>query len=74
MKTTIKLYATFRNGRFASQERDLAPGTRIRAVTDELGIEVAAIGVVMANGRHVELDYEPRSGDVIAIFPVIGGG
>jgi len=74
MSVTIKLFATFQRDRLAVQERDLAPGTQIRAIADELGIEVAAIGVVMANGRHVELDYEPRPGDVIAIFPVIGGG
>jgi len=40
----------------------------------ELRIPVPEIGVTMANGRHVELDHLVRDGDVIAIFPVIGGG
>ena len=74
MLVTIKLFATFRTDRFAAEERDVAPGTRVRQIVDELAIEDAAIGVTMANGRHVELDHELRPGDVLAIFPVIGGG
>ena len=32
------------------------------------------IGVLLVNGRHVNLDHCPDGGDVLAIFPVIGGG
>ncbi len=74
MQVTVKLYATFRTGRFAKEEREVAEGTRVAAIVDELRIPVPEIGVTMANGRHVELDHLVRDGDVIAIFPVIGGG
>ena len=74
MRVTIKLFATFQKGRSAIQERDLVPGTRVETVVEDLGIDAAAIGVVLANARHIELDYELKPGDVIAIFPVIGGG
>jgi len=47
---------------------------RNRVLVDELRIPVPEIGVTMANGRHVELDYVVQPGDVLAIFPVIGGG
>ncbi|HYO42018.1 MAG TPA: MoaD/ThiS family protein [Candidatus Limnocylindrales bacterium] len=74
MTVTVKLFATFRTDRFAAEEREVVPGTRVRQLVDELGIEVGAIGVTMVNGRHVELDHELRQGEVLAIFPVIGGG
>jgi molybdopterin converting factor small subunit len=74
MLVTVKLFATFRTDRFVAEERDVAPGTRVRQIVDDLGIEVAEVGVTMANGRHVELDDELRPGDILAIFPVIGGG
>jgi molybdopterin synthase sulfur carrier subunit len=74
MDVTIKLFATFQKGRFAIQQREVAQGTRLRTIVDELGIDAAAIGVTMANGRHIEVDYELRPGDVIAVFPVSGGG
>ena len=74
MHVTIKLFATFRKGRFAIREDTLPAGTRVREVVDGLGIDVAEVGVILANGRHVELDHELRPDDVLAIFPVIGGG
>jgi sulfur-carrier protein len=74
MHVTVKLFATFQKDRFAVQEREVASGTCVRAIVDELGIDAAAIGVIMANGRHIELDTELRPEDVVAIFPVIGGG
>lgn len=74
MQVTVKLFATFQKGRFAREQRELAEGTRLAAVVEELAIPVAEIGVTMANGRHVELDYVIAPDDVIAIFPVIGGG
>jgi sulfur-carrier protein len=74
MLVTVKLFATFQKDRFARQEREVPVGARVRQIVDELEIEVAAIGVIMANGRHVELEYELQPLDVLAIFPVIGGG
>lgn len=74
MSVTIKLFATFQRGRFAVESKEYAPGTTIEQIAADLAIPVAEIGVVMVNSRHVELDHQPRAGDVVAIFPVIGGG
>lgn len=71
---TIKLFATFRKDRFAVREDDLPDGTRVSDVVTGLDIDPDAIGVILANGRHVELEHELRQDDVLAIFPVIGGG
>jgi len=30
--------------------------------------------VTMINSRHCSLDDEPKEGDIVAIFPAIGGG
>ncbi|MFI5042414.1 MAG: MoaD/ThiS family protein [Acidimicrobiales bacterium] len=70
----IKLFASFQKGRFAVETRDYAPATTVEEVVADLGIPKAEIGVIMVNGRHVELDHRPDGGDVLAIFPVIGGG
>jgi sulfur carrier protein ThiS len=74
MRVTIKLYATFQKDRFAREERGVADGTRVRDIVETLGIDAAEVGVTMVNGRHVELDDGLRPDDVLAIFPVIGGG
>jgi molybdopterin converting factor small subunit len=74
MRVTIKLFAGFQKDRFAREEREVAEGTRIRAVVEGLGIEVGEVGVLMVNGRHADVDAALKDGDVLAIFPVIGGG
>jgi sulfur carrier protein ThiS len=74
MRVTIKLFATFQRDRFAREEREVADGTHVREIVDTLGIDAAEVGVTMVNGRHVELDDGLDPDDVLAIFPVIGGG
>ena len=74
MNLTIKLFAMFQNGRFAVETREYPPTTTVEDIVNELHIPKGEIGVLMANGRHIELDHHPAAGDTIAIFPVIGGG
>jgi sulfur carrier protein ThiS len=71
---TIKLFASFQKGRVAVQATDYPPSTTVAAIARDLGIPTGEIGVLLVNGRHVELDHRPAAGDVLAIFPVIGGG
>mgnify|MGYP000039618488 CR=1 FL=1 len=74
MKITVKLFASFRVGRFKVEERNYPPGTRIRRIVEELGLSEKELGVVMVNGRHAPLDYALEEGDALALFPLVGGG
>jgi len=74
MQITIKLFATFRVGRFDVVTRDYPAGTRIADIVTELHIPEKEIGMVMLNNRHAELDQELHEGDNLALFPLVGGG
>lgn len=74
MKVTVKLFATFRQGRFEVAELDLAEGATLGAIADGLRIPRAEIGILMVGGRHAAMDHRPAAGDVVAIFPLLGGG
>ncbi|MBU5614792.1 MoaD/ThiS family protein [Geomonas azotofigens] len=74
MKITLKLFATFRNGRFKIAEQELAEGTEVRQVVLGLGLTEEEIGIVMLNGRHGELDSKLANGDTLSLFPLVGGG
>jgi molybdopterin converting factor small subunit len=74
MKVTVKLFATFRIGRFTLEERDYAPGTTVAQVADELALDRADLGIMLVNSRHVKTDYVLQDGDVLALFPLLGGG
>ncbi|HOP40663.1 MAG TPA: MoaD/ThiS family protein [Geobacteraceae bacterium] len=74
MKVTIKLFATFRTGRFGEKTCDYAPGTTVKDILDELELPLEEIGATLINHRHVEEDQTLEDGDMLSIFPLVGGG
>jgi len=74
MNITVKLFATFRNGRFKVARQEHPQGTSCRTIMLGLGLSEDEIGVVLVNGRHVPLDQVLHDGDTLALFPLVGGG
>jgi molybdopterin synthase sulfur carrier subunit len=74
MRLTIKLFATFRAGRFDVAQVEHPPGVTLASIVDELGIPRHEIGILMVSGRHAELQHQPAAGDTVSIFPLVGGG
>ena len=74
MKITVKLFAYFRDNRFKIREDDITPGTTVGDIVDSLGIDREEVGVLMINSRHTSFENAPVEGDILAIFPVVGGG
>lgn len=74
MQVTVKLFATFRQGRFSVEVREYRPGTTVGQITEELAIPKGELGILLVNSRHVALDHELHDNDTLAIFPLVGGG
>lgn len=74
MNVTVKLFAYFRDNRFIKEEWTPAQGTKVIDIVNTLKIDPEEIGVLMINFRHTTLDTELQDGDILAIFPVVGGG
>src|SRR4051812_40191775 len=74
MKITVKLFATFRIGRFEAQECDYTDDITVADIVGKLGIPEKDLGIMLVNRRHVGLGHQPIDGDVLAIFPLLGGG
>jgi sulfur-carrier protein len=74
MRVTMKLFATLREGRFSVREQDLSEGTAIRDVLALFSIPEQQATLLLVNGRHAELTRTLSEGDVLAIFPPVGGG
>ncbi|MCD4713927.1 MAG: MoaD/ThiS family protein, partial [Clostridiales bacterium] len=45
-----------------------------RAIIDELDIAEKDVAILMINGRDGLLDTTLKPGDVVSIFPPVGGG
>jgi sulfur-carrier protein len=74
MQINVKLFATFRLGRFSIELRKYRPGICIAEVISELEIPEREIGMIMLNNRHAEPERELNEGDTLSLFPLLGGG
>lgn len=74
MKVEVRLFATFRNGRWKSNVLSFDKEVNIRDILDFLDIKEDALGIALINGKHSTLDSILKDNDVLALFPPIGGG
>ena len=74
MNVTVKLFASFRAGRFEIETGDYPSGTTVADVADRLKLPRTELGIMMINNRHVKLDHQLADGDILALFPLLGGG
>ncbi len=75
MQVEVRLFATFRMGRFARKMMDLPEETTLAAVLNEVGIPLDEVHLPLVNGAYqYSLDVELHDGDVVSAFPKVGGG
>jgi len=74
MRVTVKLFATFRKGRFDIDVRIVPPGSTVSKVIEDARLPDSEIGILLVNGRHSNRMRELADGDTVAIFPLVGGG
>lgn len=74
MEIEVRLFATFRVGRWMSRRLSFPDGARIKDVLDYLGIKKEELGLVLVNGSSKEVDEKLNDEDILAIFPPVAGG
>jgi len=74
VRVTIKLFATFRDGRFKVEERELSEGTCVLDVIQPLNITPEEIAICLRNGKDANEHTVLNDGDTLALFPPVGGG
>lgn len=72
---TVKLFAQYREGNFKVEQRVYNSGSTAKDIMDDLGISEhkLPLGVLMVNSRHEKEDYVLKEGDIVALFPKVGG-
>ena len=74
MNITVKLFASFRTGRFDIETAEYPAGTTVADVAESLKLPLTELGIIMVNNRHVKTDRQLAEGDTLALFPLLGGG
>jgi adenylyltransferase/sulfurtransferase len=70
----VRLFATLRDGREKIYVFEPSEVTAGGEILKRLAIGVDEIKIYLINGRHSELDVPINDGDVVSIFPAVGGG
>ena len=74
MIITIKLFATLRDGRFDEAEMLFTEGASVRDALETLALGSDEAAIIFVNGRHADPETILSPGDILSIFPPIGGG
>ena len=74
MLLEVRLFATFRQGRFKAKQMELPEGFVLAGLLEKLDIDKKDVGILLVNGKHSDEDINLNAGDIVAIFPAVGGG
>ena len=70
----IRLFATFREGREKIYYMEAEKIKKVSDALEILRIPEEEVAVCLINGRHSKVDTEVKDGDILAVFPPVGGG
>lgn len=70
----VRLFATFREGRKKIYQLEACDFNIASDVLDFFGIPYEEVAIYLINGRHSRLTDPVKDGDILAIFPPVGGG
>ena len=75
MKIEVRLFAYFREGRdkklfLEINEDEVTP----RYILNKLNIEEKEVSILLINGRDGKATTTLKDGDVVSLFPPVGGG
>jgi sulfur carrier protein len=74
MKVEVKLFAAFRKGRFVQKELEFPEGACLHDIFEQLNITAEEVSLPLINGVYSSVEDLVSDGDVLSIFPAVGGG
>lgn len=74
MDIKIRLFATLRDGRGKELMLKLDEKPNVEMVLKELEIDERDVAILLINGRDGAMDRILAEGDVVSLFPPVGGG
>lgn len=74
MIVEVRLFATFREGRFKKKEIEFPEGSSVGDLLEYLQIPEKEARILIVNGIAASAENKLSTHDVVSIFPPLGGG
>mgnify|MGYP000689257933 CR=1 FL=1 len=74
MEIEVRLFAGLREGRFKERDLEVPEASRLGDVLRRLDIPEEEVSLPLVNGRYSQMDRILQAGDVLSLFPAVGGG
>ena len=74
MKITIKLFATLRDFGPEIEEKSVPENSTVESVVNSLSLPEDIPLLTIVNGVHTDPQKTLEDGDMLALFPPVGGG
>jgi len=74
MDVEVRLFATLRQGRFGKKKLAFCDGATVQDVIQQLRIAPEEVSILLVNGQNAQPGRTLRPGDVVSLFPAVGGG
>ena len=70
----VRLFAGLRQGREKIYFMEPDSANTVQDIMDILNIQRKEINILLINGFHQKPETEVKDGDVVSLFPAVGGG
>ena len=70
----VRLFAGLRQGRQKLYSMEPGAVTTVQDIMDALDIRRSEVNILLINGFHQKPETQVTDGDVVSLFPAVGGG
>ena len=70
----VRLFAGLRQGRQKLYQMESDSISTVQDIMDRLSIDRKEVNILLINGFHQKPETEVKDGDIVSLFPAVGGG
>jgi len=74
MQIEVRLFAYFRENRFKKKNMEVDESTTVLDILNQLNIKEEDASIILISGKDGKLDSKFKNGDILSLFPPVGGG
>ena len=70
----VRLFATLRQGRQKVYQVESDSVSTVQDIMDAVDVPRSEVNIMLINGFHQKPETEVKDGDIVSLFPAVGGG